>query len=73
MFRTELVSIVRSLNTFIHSKLYLSYCFYVLLTVYFNISLDNDQLDARLLYFILQCVHYNPLHVSSIRCSSSGD
>ena len=36
------------------------------------ISLDNDQLDAHLLYFILQYVYYNPLHVSSIICSSSG-
>ena len=40
--------------------------FYVLLTTRLIISLDNDQLDAHLLYFILQCVHYNPLHVSSI-------
>ena len=35
-------------------------------------SLDNDQLDAHLLYFILQYVYYNPLHVSSVICSSSG-
>ena len=40
--------------------------FYVLLTVHLSISLDKDQLDAHLFYFILQYVHYNPLHVSSI-------
>ena len=32
--------------------------------------IDNDQLDNN--YFILQYVYYNPLHVSSIMCSSSG-
>jgi len=46
--------------------------FYVLLTVHLSISLDNDQLDIHLLYFILQYVYCNPLHVSSIICSSSG-
>jgi hypothetical protein len=35
--------------------------FYALLTVHLSMSLDNDQLDAHLLYFI---VHYNPLRVS---------
>jgi len=45
--------------------------FYVLLTVHFSIILDNDQLDAHLLYFILQYVYYNPVHDSSIICSSS--
>ena len=40
--------------------------FNVLLTVNLSISLDKDQLYAQLLYFILQYVHYNPLHVSSI-------
>ena len=46
--------------------------FYVLLTVRVSIIFDNDQLDTHLLYFILQYVYYNPLHVSSIICSSSG-
>ena len=57
----------------------MSVYFHVLLTVHLSISLDNDQLDAHLLCFILQYVHYNPfffhynpLHVSSITCSSSG-
>jgi len=40
--------------------------------LYYSIILDNDQLAARLLYFILQYIYYNPLHVSSITCSSSG-
>jgi len=33
-----------------------------------SLSLDKDQLDEHLLYFIfiLQYVQYNPLHVSSI-------
>ena len=44
--------------------------FYVLLTVHLGITLDNDQLDTHLFYFILQYVYYNPLHVSSIICSS---
>jgi hypothetical protein len=45
-----------------------TYCdiFYVLLTVYLSVSFDKEQLDAHLLYFILQYAHYNPLHVSSI-------
>jgi len=34
------------------------------------VSLDNDKLETHLLY--LQYIHYNPLHVSSITCSSSG-
>ena len=33
------------------------------------IVLDNGQLDTHLLYFILQYVYYNTLHVSSITCS----
>ena len=37
--------------------------FYVLLTVHLSITLKNDQLDTHLLYFILQYVYYNPLHV----------
>ena len=37
-----------------------------------SLSLDNDQLDEHTLYFILHYVYYNPLHVSSIICSSSG-
>ena len=43
--------------------------FYILLTVNFDIILDNEQLDTC---FILQYIYYNPLHVSSIICSSSG-
>ena len=39
--------------------------FYVLLTVYLSIILDNYQLDSHLLYF-------NSVHVSIIICSSSG-
>ena len=41
----------------------------VLLENHGNTSLDNDLLAAH--SFILQYVHYNPLHVSSITCSSS--
>ena len=44
--------------------------FYVFLTVHLSISLDNDQLDTHLLYFTI--LYYNPLHVSSIICSSPG-
>ena len=43
---------------------------YVLLTVRLSISLDKEKLDAYLLYFTIR--PYNPLHVSSITCSSSG-
>ena len=42
--------------------------FYVLLAVHLSIILDNGQLDANLRY--LEYVYYNPLHVSSIICSS---
>ena len=44
--------------------------FYVLLTMHFRVTLDNDRLDAHLLYFTIRLL--NPLHVSSIICSSSG-
>ena len=43
---------------------------YVLLAVHLSIILDNDQLEAQLLYFTISLL--NPLHVSSIICSSSG-
>ena len=55
-----------------HWSWHLIFFLNVLLTVHLSISLNNDQLDAHLLYFILQYVYYNPLHVSSIICSSSG-
>ena len=32
--------------------------FYVLLTVHLSISLDNDQLDAHLLYFTIRPLHF---------------
>ena len=57
MFRTDLLSIIRSL-------------FYVLLTVLLDTILFNDQLDAQ---FFFVYVYFNSLHVSSIKCSSSGD
>ena len=56
-------------RTVIYSQLSELYIFYVLLTAYLSIILDNDQIDTR---FILQYVYYNPLHFSSIICSSSG-
>jgi len=31
--------------------------FYVLLTVHLSISLDNDKLDAHLLYFTIRHLH----------------
>ena len=45
--------------------------FQVMLTVLLSIILDNNQLGTHLLYFLLQYVYYNPLHVQSIICSSS--
>ena len=33
---------------------------------YKSLNLDKDQLDAQFFYFILQYIHNNPLHVSSI-------
>ena len=44
--------------------------FNVLLTAHLSIILDNNQLDTHLIYFTI--LYYNPLHVSSIICSSSG-
>ena len=44
---------------------------YVLLTVHLSISLDNDQLDAHLLYFTIRLLK-SSIHVSSIICSSWG-
>ena len=44
--------------------------FYVFLTVHLSIILDNDNLIHN--YIILQYVYYDPPHVSSIICSSSG-
>jgi len=44
--------------------------FYVFLTVHLSIILGSDQLDTQLLY--LKYVYYDPLHVSSTICSSSG-
>jgi len=46
--------------------------FFFWLTVHLSITLENDQLDTHLFYFILQYVYYNPLHVSIIICSLSG-
>ena len=51
MFRTDLLSIIRSL-------------FYVLLTVLLDTILFNDQLDAQ---FFFVYVYFNSLHVSSIQ------
>ena len=34
-------------------------------------NLENNQLDTHF-FLILQCVSFNPIHVSSIICSSSG-
>jgi len=35
----------------------MEFFFYVLLTVYLSIILDNDQLDAHLLYFTKRPLH----------------
>ena len=53
-------------NDAIISVIVYVFFFSILLTVYLSISLEKDQLDAGVLYFTLQYVHYNPLHVSSI-------
>jgi hypothetical protein len=45
--------------------------FYVLLTVHLGIILVKDQPDAQFFFFLY--VYFNPLHVSSTSCSSSGE
>ena len=59
-----------SYSIFIAELLLIIFMFY--LPCFFSTVSDNDQLDTQLLYFILQCVYYNPVYVSNIICSSSG-
>jgi len=52
----------------------LSSYFYVLLTVHLSISLDNDQLDAHLLYFTIRllqsstCLEHYMLIIRTLNC-----
>ena len=53
------------------------WCFYVLLTVYLSISLDNDQLDVHLLYFTIHplqsstCFEHYMLIMRRLNCTDA--